>query len=362
MGGAIIRSLISSITLGLALLSAAGMAMAQGGSSSRDARAKANEWTIGIAAGLPEDSLLPFSSEIARNINAAGNLRVLTLATPGAADNIKDLLFLSGVDVALTQTDVLHHLRTVEKMPLAEKQVQYIAALHLSQVHLLARPEINSIRDLAGKKVGFNVVGAGPTITAPIIFHRLKVNVEPVHVGTAQALAMMQTGELSALVHIVAKPNSLLSSYVNTSGFKLLPIPFEALEDFYIPVVLTSTDYPNFIRPGQRIDTVAVQAILAVLEKPSSADRGRRIKRFVELFFDRFERFAGPGFQPAWREVSLSAQIPGWTRSELATEKLRQLVSAERDKVTRVGLINPAEQERLFQRFLEWLKKQPNSR
>lgn len=333
-------------------------AQAQTSTSPRGAgaetRAKANQWTVGLAAGLPEDSFLPFAAEIARNLNEGGSLRVLPLVTPGAADNIKDLLFLNGIDVALTQTDVLHHLRTVENINQIEKRVHYIAALYMSEIHILVRPEIKTIQDLAGKKVSFNVAGAGPTVTAPIIFQKLNVKVEPVYISNAQALAMMKAGEISGLVHTVAKPNSLFAGFANDAGFKFLPIPYDKLSEFYIPAELTSADYPNIIKPGQKIGTVAVQAVLAALDRTQSIDRSRRVKRFVELFFDRFDRFKGLGFQASWKDVNLAAQVSGWTRHEAAAERL-QLEA----KKSRLGFMEPMEQERLFQRFLAWLKQQP---
>ena len=358
-----LRFVTSGVVLLMSIAMVSGASQAQTAAASRaagaEARAKANEWTVGLAAGLPEDTLLPFAAEIARNINESGTLRVLPLATPGAANNIKDLMFLNGIDVALTQTDVLYHLRTTEKINQIEKRVQFIAALHLSEVHLVVRPEIKSIEDLAGKKVGFNVLGAGPTITAPIIFQRLNIKVEPVYVSNVQALAMMKTGEIAGLVHSVAKPNSLIAGFANTERFKLLPIPYDKLDEFYVPAELTSADYPNFFMPGEKVDTIAVQAVLAVLERPQSSDRSRRVRRFVELFFDRFDRFKGLGYQPAWKDVNLAAQVPGWTRHELAAERLQIEIKKLRAAEPRSAVMNPVAQERLFQRFLEWAKQQP---
>ena len=358
-----LRYLAWYLALMLGLASTFGVVQAQTPPAPRatesEARAKANEWTVGLAAGLPEDTFLPFAAEIARNLNEGGNLRVLPLATPGATNNIKDLLFLKGIDLALTQTDVHYHLRTVEKINQIEKRVHYIAALYLSEVHLVVRPEIKSIQDLAGKKVGFNVQGAGPTVTAPIIFQRLNVAVDPVYVSNVQALAMMQSGELAGLVHIVAKPNSLISGFANDAGFKLLGIPFDKFRELYVPAELTAADYPNFLKPGQKVDTVAVQAVLAVLDRTASNDRARRVKRFVDMFVDRFDRFKGLGYQPAWKDVSLTAQVPGWIRFEPALERLQQEARKSRGADTRASLVSPAEQERMFQRFMESLKKQP---
>lgn len=359
-----VRNMARTVATALAAiiaLTAVGEAIAQTTPRTRntEARAKANEWTLGLAAGLPEDNFLPFAAEIARNLNESGTIRVLPLATPGAADNVRDLMFLNGIDIALTQTDVLHHLRTVEKINQIEKRVQYIAPLYLSEVHLVVRPEIRNIGDLNGKKVGFNVPGSGPSVTAPIIFQRLNVKVEPVLVSNVQALAMMKSGELAGFVHTVAKPNSLLSGFANEGGYKLLPIPYEKLDDLYVPALITPADYPNLVKPGQNVDTIAVQTVLAVLDRPQSADRGRRIRRFVELFFDRFDRFKGLGYQPAWKEVNLAAQVQGWTRHELANEKLLEATRKARPVAEpRVGIMKQSEQEVLFKRFLDWMKTQ----
>ena len=73
-----------SLVLGLACCWNAALAQTGGAARGTEGRAKANEWTIGLAAGLPEDTLLPLAAEIARNLNESGTLRVLPLATPGA--------------------------------------------------------------------------------------------------------------------------------------------------------------------------------------------------------------------------------------------------------------------------------------
>lgn len=325
------------------------------------ARAKANEWTIGLAAGLPEDTSLPFAAEIARNLNESGTLRVLPLATPGAASSVKDLMFLDGIDVALTQTDVLQYLRNVEKIPQVERRVHYIAALYHSEVHLVVRSDINAIGDLAGKKIGFNVAGAGPTVTAATIFQRLNIKVEPVFVPNAQALAMVRSGELAGFVHSAAKPNSFIGGIGKDAGVKLLPVPYEPLDELYVPSQFSAVEYPNLVKPGQFVDTIAVQTVLATLDRSPSADRTRRVRRFIELFFERFDRFKGLGYQPAWKDVNLNAQIPGWTRHELAAEKIAAEVKKGRGQEraeTKPPVMDPLEQERQFKMFLEWQRQQ----
>src|SRR5262249_28078830 len=84
---------------------------------------KANEWTIGLAGGTPSGTFMRFAAEVARNVNQVGEVRVLAVVTPGATENVKDLLYLKGMDIAITHADVFEHFRNVEKIPNIQKRV-----------------------------------------------------------------------------------------------------------------------------------------------------------------------------------------------------------------------------------------------
>jgi TRAP-type uncharacterized transport system substrate-binding protein len=333
--------------------------------------AKINNWTVGLAGGLPEGTFLRFAAEIARNVNDAESLRVLPVVTQGATDNIKDLLYLRGIDVAITNADVLEHFKTVERIPNIERRINFISEMVISEVHVVVRPEVNSFKDLEGKKVSFHTLGAGSSTTAPIVFQRMGVKVDPVYINNAIALEKMRTGEIVAIVNNGAKPQDLLSKFKNDAGFKFLPIPFDRFDDaYYIPAVLTSDDYPGFIKPGEKVNTLGVQTVLAVYNWPRDSDRFRRVERFIEHYFDRFEGLQKPPYHPKWKSVNLAAQVPGWTRYTAADEKLKQVAVAKakpaappaeqaRAQPVRTGATpDAAAQEKLFQQFLEWSRKQ----
>lgn len=332
--------------------------------------AKVNNWTVGLAGGLPEGTFLRFAAEIARNVNEPENLRVLAVVTQGATDNVKDLLYLRGIDIAITNADVLDHFKTTERIPNIEKRINFISEMVVSEVHVVVRPEINSFADLQGKKVSFHTPGAGSSTTAPILFQRMGVKVEPVYINNAIALEKMKTGEIVGLVNNGAKPQDLLTKFKNDAGFKLLSVPFDRFEDsYYIPAVLTSDDYPSFIKPGEKVNTLGVQTVLAVYNWPRESDRFRRVQRFIDHYFDRFEGLQKPPYHPKWKNVNLAAQVPGWTRYSVAEEKLKQMVAAKappastpaeqaRAQPVRTGTTDAAAQEKLFQQFLEWSRKQ----
>lgn len=325
--------------------------------------AKLNNWTVGLAGGLPEGTFLRFAAEIARNLNGTDDLRVLPMVTPGATDNVKDLLYLKGVDIAITHADVFEHFRTVDKIPNIERRVMFISEMYISEIHVLVRPEIKDFKDLEGKKVSFHTPGAGPSVTAPIIFQRMGVKVEPVFINNAIAYEKMKTGEIAALVHTVGKPNDVFTKNKNEAGFKFLPLPYEKFEDMYVPSTFTAEDYPGYVPAGEKVNTIGVQAVLAVFNWPRDSDRYRRVQRFIEFYFDRFKNMHVPPYHPKWKSINLAASVPGWTRYALADEKLKLISANEpaiidpilaRQQASRVAPNDAAEQERIFQKFIEW--------
>jgi TRAP-type uncharacterized transport system substrate-binding protein len=286
---------------------------------------KANTWTIGLASGLPEGNFMRFGAEIARNLNDGDRLRVMPMITEGATRNVTDLLYLKGVDVALTNADVLEHFRSVERMPGIERRIQYVTGMYVTHLHLLVRSDIASLKDLEGRKVSFHTAGAGTSVSAPILFQRLGIKVEPVYVNNAIAMEMMKTGELAGLVNSGGKPLDLFTRFKNDYGYRFLAIPFDKFDDLYVPSVLTHDDYPGYIGPGERVDTLGVPVVLAVYNWPEGTDRARRIQRFVEHLFDRFDAFQKPPYHPAWRSINLAAKVPGWVRYRAAEEKLARM-------------------------------------
>jgi TRAP-type uncharacterized transport system substrate-binding protein len=327
-----------------------------------------NNWTVGLAGGLPTGTFIRFAAEIARNLNDPAEMRVLPVITQGATDNVKDLLYLRGIDIAITNADVLEHFKTTERIPNIEKRINFISEMVVSEVHLVVRPEINSIQELEGKKVSLGAKGAGQSTTGPIVFKRLGVNPEFVYVDNAIALEKMKTGEIVGIVNNGAKPLDLLTKFKNDGGFKFLPIPIDRFDEYYIPATLTAQDYPGFIKAGEKIETLGVQTLLAVYNWPKESDRYRRVARFIERYFDRFENLHKPPYHPKWKNVNLAANVPGWTRYIVAEEKLKRTsgvkappaveTSLNRQKIRTGSPGDAADQEKLFQQFLEWSKKQ----
>jgi len=329
--------------------------------------ARINNWTVGVAGGLLEGTFVRYAADLGRALDDADNLRVLPIISYGAVGNVTDLIYLKGVDFSITYADVLDHFKNVEKIPGIERRVNYVIPMFQGEFHLYVREEIKTIQDLAGKKVGFNTVGSAANYTGGIVFDRLGIKVEKVFQNNALALEAMRKGELAGIVHVVGKPNDLFAKFKPEPGFHFLPLEFSAkFEDYYVPAELTSADYPNLIAKGESIPTISVSALLAVYNWAPSTDRHRRCVRFIEYLFDRFDKLRGPTYQPGWKQMNLAGTIPGWTRFPPAQAMIDKLAAASanvdpnlaRQQAARAAPGNVAEQERLFQQFLDWSRQQ----
>src|SRR5580698_9780726 len=125
----------------------------QDGGSDSVMRERKNEWTVGIVGGLLSGSYMRFADEMASALNDGDNLRILPIVSYGAASNLDDLLYLEGVDAAVTQSDVFEYFRTQWKTPNLDKRVNYVVRLPISELHILARNDVQSLEDLRGKKL-----------------------------------------------------------------------------------------------------------------------------------------------------------------------------------------------------------------
>ena len=345
----------------------------EGGSDAAQ-RDKKNNWTVGVAGGQLSGTYMTFANELAEVLDDGDNLRVIPIVTYGAASNMDDLLYLRQIDVAVTQADVFEYFRTQRKILNLPSQVNYIVRLPVSEVHLLARTDIKTIEDLRGKKVSFGPAGSASSLTGTIIFQRLGVQVEQALVDNPTALQKLKSGEISGLVRVIGKPIDFFAKIPANSGVHFVPIPFsKTFADYYTLGELTSKEYPNLVpEEGQPTDTIAVPAVLAVYNWQKGSDRYRRVERFTEAFFTKWDKFREPPRHPKWRDVNLAATVPGWTRWSVSEDMLRRLrvrdvaepqVGATefsaflKSKGPALAPLTQEQREGIFLEFLEWQKQ-----
>jgi TRAP transporter TAXI family solute receptor len=334
-------------------------------------RARINENVVTIMAGSPSGTDLAIVQDIASVLDDGDKLRVLPMVGKGPEQNIKDVLFLRGVDMGVTQANLLKHFdKTGELGPNLKGQIAYIAKLFNEELHILVREDVNDIKELSGKRVNFGPEGSGAEITGRLIFEALGVETQKVHINDADAIEQLKKGELAATIAVTGKPAPVLASLKDANGLKLLAVPYaEGLEDEYYPATFTHEDYPNLVPAGQSIDTMSVCAVLISFNWPGDSVRYAKIAKFVDRFFANFDRFLVAPRHPKWREVNFAATLETWHRSPLA-QKWIDRVKQTTDAASRSHFdaflaqaggeratpISEAERAELFRAFLQWSK------
>jgi TRAP transporter TAXI family solute receptor len=372
MRGRFVVAFLIASTIGLLSQTLAAQVMpkslAQGGSDSA-MRARKNKWTVGIVGGLFSGTYMRLAAELADALDDGDHLRVVPMVSFGAGSNLDDLLYLRGVDLAITQSDVFEYFRTVRHTPNLQRRVQYIIRLPISELHILARDDVHSLEDLRGKKVNFGPAGTGASLTGTIVFQRLGINVQQVNIPQAGAIEKLKSGQIDAIARVLPKPVGFFSNIPPNSGLHLVNIPFTKMfTDYYTLGEFTKKDYPNLLDGKDHIDTIAVPAVLAVYNWPEDSDRYRKVQRFVQYLFNRWDTFQHPPYHPIWRDVNLAATVPGWTRFSAAQDMLQQLEAQQQQKQKtdfqtflsrRPGMpTDAAQRDALFRDFQQW-EEQP---
>jgi TRAP transporter TAXI family solute receptor len=368
--GGIVMRIIPALGLCLAAVVAAPIA---GKAKAEDYRSTMNENAVTIMAGSPNGTDLGIAYDIAQVVDDGNNLRVLPIVGNGAAQSVKDVMFLKGVDMGITQANILKYFaHTGELGPNFIDRIVYVAKLFTEEVHIIARSDVTDINQLKGQIVNLGAQGSGTDITGRLILDALGIKVQERHLSDTDAIEQLKAGQIKAAIFMAAKPTPALAYLRGADGLKVLPIPYtKALEDAYYPAVLTHDDYPEVIGAGESVDTVSVCTVLVTFNWSGDSIRYRRVAKFINAFFSKFDAFLQSPRHPKWREVNFAATLEGWHRSPASQAWIDQaenvagnlsknsfdnfLAQAEK---TSGSPVSEAQRAELFRAFLEWNKSQ----
>jgi hypothetical protein len=258
------------------------------------------------------------------------------------------------------------------------QNVRYLAKLYDEEVHVLARKDIARLTDLNGQRVNVDVQGSGSAMTAEILLSAIGVKATIEHQKQIIGLQELQRGEIAAVIHVGGAPIPLFARVPGGLGLHFLQVALTpALAQTYLPDQFSHATYPELVPDGPPVSTIAVGDVMAVFDWQPRTERYGKVVRFVDAFFSRFSELQQPPWDPKWREVNLSAEVPGWTRFKPAQDWLTEHAtpgnaSAELQVKFNAFLsqTNPAVDRKLtdaaktllFQQFLAWDRQQAAAR
>ena len=347
--------------------------------SEADYQNRVNANTVTVISGSVGGSFIRVAADLATVLDDGDEMRVLGVLGKGALQNMKDIVYLKGVDIGIVRSDTLAYLDKRGDIPNLRQRVTYLTRLFFDEVHLVTRKDITSIEQLRGQKVNFDQEGSGANVLGTIVFEALNIPVDVLKVDAATGIEKLKAGEIAATLDVVSKPSRDFQAIAADSGLHLLPVPYTGeLTSIYMPAELTSEDYPNLVAPGQKVFTLAVPSVLAVYNWPVGSERYRRVAKFTERLFQKLDDFQKPPRHPKWKDVDLTIDVPGWTRFHAAEEALAKLAGSatgataagpradfetflrsENAGGARSARLTPQEREELFQSYMRWRRQNP---
>jgi len=326
-----------------------------------------NQNTVTLISGTIGGTYVQIGADLASVLDDGNKLRVLPIVGRGSVQSVADILFLQGVDLGIVRADTLDYLEKKGFAKDIKKQFTYVTKLYNEEMYVIASKSVRSLADLNGKRVSVDLPNGGTFVTASIVFERLGLKPNLVYIEQRISMEMLKKGELDAVIAVGGKPYKPGSGFNDDKArFHFVPVDYaRPLQGDYLPAVLTSKDYPNLIAEGERIDTIAVPAVLAAYNWAPNTDRYRKLSQFVDAFFTKFPTFQNPPFHPKWKEVSLSAPLQDWQRLPIAdqwlkTHNIEAVTRAKFDTflkqspTTAATVKNDTDREALFKQFQAW--------
>ncbi|HET7847472.1 MAG TPA: TAXI family TRAP transporter solute-binding subunit [Pseudolabrys sp.] len=346
------------------------------GKDTTSTKERLNANTTTVITGTIGGTYVQIGADLASVLDDGDKLRVLPIVGRGSVQSIADVLYLRGVDLGIMRSDTLDYLEKKGYASNLKSQLTYVTKLYNEEMHVVAPKSIKKLSDLEGKTVSVDMPNGGTFVTSIIVFERLGIKPNFVYIEQRRAYEKLRKGEIDAMIAVQGRPSKFISG-IKDPNLHLIPVDYAApLRDDYLPAQLTSKDYPALIQPGERVDTIAVPALLAAYNWPRGSARYKKVARFVEAFFNKFPDFQKPPFHPKWKEVVLNAPLKGWTRFPAAQEWLDEhanpAVSDLRNKFDRYmaarasanggAAADPEQDAELFKQFMQWREETLASR
>jgi TRAP-type uncharacterized transport system substrate-binding protein len=253
-------------------------------------------------------------NELAGRLGQVGKMRVLPIAGRGAAANVRDLLYLRGIDLAILNSDVLAFLDETRQYPDARRRIRYVAHLLDQQVYLFVRKEFDALEDLRGRKLVVLSAGGGSYTTAFTLFGLQKIEITLEALGVDAVLDDAALGKVDGALLLSGELGRLRLTARMGQEFRLLPIPMtQVLRKAYLSATVEADEIAT-LAGAAKLETIAVSTLLAVFDWAPSHSRYSNVVNFITTFFAAIPQLRKESSAAIWWQLDINAHPPGWRR------------------------------------------------
>ncbi len=289
---------------------------------------------IGMVTGPATGTYVAFGNDIA-NISKKAGQQIIIKTSNGSVENLKRITENGeNAGLGIVQSDVLGFLKRSDNpnSKNVAKKLRMIAPFYQEEIHILARKDIASFADLAGKRIIIGQRGSGNMLTSMNLLTLLGVRpAKYMQLAPPEGIVAVLAGEADALIFVGGKPVPLFKNLEDielASGGRnahllkkvhFVPLSSEKLMREYSKSSISADDY-SFVT--EDVPTVAVTAMLVSYDFSDSdgAYQKMRCKQIATISGAIQENmtYLRANGHPKWKQVNLARKIGGWKKDKCA--------------------------------------------
>lgn len=222
---------------------------------------------ITIASGGEYGPYFTIGRALAEIYSETLGMNATVQTTGGSVENLL-LLNKGKADIAFAMSDVVSAAYEEEG---AYQDFQVLANLYLNYVQIVTLEDshIQSVKDLAGKRVGVGAPNSGVEVNAKVILkgHGLSENdYEPFSLSYHEAMEQLRKGEIDAAFVTSGLPNAPVTELAHEKEIAIVPIYLTDMKggETPAPYFQQTTIPPQTYLNNEPIPTIGIQNLLLV--------------------------------------------------------------------------------------------------
>lgn len=277
-----------------------------------------------IVTGSATGTYIKIGQNIADHVAQSG-IGLTVMESSGSLTNAYAVRYSPGVQLGIVQSDVLAFLETrargvvragvsqadIPKLIQMVDSLKLVLPLYIEEAHLLVREDVQSVAELADKKVAVGSPGSGTFITAEQVFRALGISVKPMpRMETADAIDLLQEGQIDGVFYVVGQPATVFNKDAQSmEGLKFLKLDHPALLEAYEYVTINRSSYPWMV---EDVESIGVRSLLIAYDyqgQENCAAIGDLAEQVVSGLGALRERG-----HAKWGQVDFSQEVFAWSR------------------------------------------------
>jgi hypothetical protein len=223
---------------------------------------------------------------------------ITNVVSNGSLDNIDKIYSSPDAQYGIIQTDALEYQKGQD--PKMMSRILMVFPFFSTEIHLIAKngSPINSLADLAGKRVVEGPEGSGTWVSVQVIKALTGLKWQGLNSSQQDGLNAVLGGQADAEFIVAGAPISVLQK---ATGFKLVPLQNPALDQFklYTKARIPSGTYSAVPNATQTYKVDNVLATYAFKQQYQV-----EIGQLVTCIASNIGKFqTAGGFHPKWRDV-----------------------------------------------------------